>query len=959
MKQVILLLLFTITLSVFGQGEANIWYFGDQAGLDFNSGAPTVLNDGTLSTIEGCATISSSNGTLLFYTDGTSIWNKDHNLMDNGGGLHGNKSSTQSAIIVPKSENDNQYYVFTVDEQNNNSYGLKYSVVDMNLDGGLGSVLPAEKNIPLLTHCSEKIAAFKSGTCGSIWVIAFSSADGISRSYNTFHSFEVTSAGINTTSIPSTFATNTTGGIGYLKISADGSKLGVIHTKLEENGVFMYDFNFLTGVVSNEQNLIMNDPTHANNSSFTVPYGIEFSIDRSRLYVTSITKGNTFNQSPQNGFLWQFDLTDTTFPSKLIDYRGNDLYRGALQMGPDGKIYRALAKHYLEGTHFLGAINNPNALGNACNYQHNAINLGAGTSRLGLPPFIQSLVLSDEDIVNNPSGFTTTLDLCVGDSYHLGLLDTSSHPPLTTYAWYFNDTLIPSETTSSLNINNTNFGTGEYKLRVDINSGSCVFYGVANTTFFDYPVLNTPITINQCDDDIDGIAIVNLTNANETISANFENETFTYFHSQADANANTNPINNSDATNYSTSSTGLNPLWVRVVSSTCETIGAVHINISYTNSNYNGTLFSCDDYVDVDNDDTDGYSTFNLSQVNNAVISQFPVGMQANLSIGFYHSIEDAQLQINEITDPSNYRNVTLTNTNPQRIFIRINDTTNIDCVGLGNNLYVDLTVEKLPIAHPIDALINCNDGSDQAMFDTSSIENNVLQGQTNVSLSFHYFDENDVQIPIPNADFIPSYTSSNRTIYVQVTNNNTNDTNGPCSDKTIVNLDVIDPVFPTIETITIFDNLPNNRVSVLLSTSGNYEFALDNMPFEPGNELYGHIFHNVIEGAHTIYVNEQDGCAAVSEKEIFVIRFPKFITPNHDGINDTFYTYGGDAFANSILRIYDRFGKRIAVLKDNKPWDGMYLNKIAAETDYWFVATFTDNIGKEYVRKGHFSLKK
>ena len=34
-----------------------------------------------------------------------------------------------------------------------------YSVVDMNLDGGLGGVVATEKNVSLLEHCSEKIAA--------------------------------------------------------------------------------------------------------------------------------------------------------------------------------------------------------------------------------------------------------------------------------------------------------------------------------------------------------------------------------------------------------------------------------------------------------------------------------------------------------------------------------------------------------------------------------------------------------------------------------------------------------------------------------------------------------------------------------------------------------------------------------------------------------------------------------
>ena len=60
------------------QNEGNIWYFGENAGLDFNSGAPVPLIDGQLNTLEGCAAISDNSGDLLFYTDGMTVYNKNH-----------------------------------------------------------------------------------------------------------------------------------------------------------------------------------------------------------------------------------------------------------------------------------------------------------------------------------------------------------------------------------------------------------------------------------------------------------------------------------------------------------------------------------------------------------------------------------------------------------------------------------------------------------------------------------------------------------------------------------------------------------------------------------------------------------------------------------------------------------------------------------------------------------------
>ena len=97
----ILVYLFTIS-SLHAQIEANIWYFGENAGIDFNSGSPVALIDGALNTEEGSATISDDQGSLLFYTDGITVWSKDHTVMINGTALMGDETTTQAAIIEKK-----------------------------------------------------------------------------------------------------------------------------------------------------------------------------------------------------------------------------------------------------------------------------------------------------------------------------------------------------------------------------------------------------------------------------------------------------------------------------------------------------------------------------------------------------------------------------------------------------------------------------------------------------------------------------------------------------------------------------------------------------------------------------------------------------------------------------------------------------------------------------------------
>src|SRR6266487_6065397 len=106
-------ILVLISFSLSAQKEGYIWYFGYNAGLDFNYGSPPkVLTDGQVHAYEGCATISTKFGKLLFYTDGITVWDRTHQAMPNGKGLLGNNSSTQSGIIVPYPGNANLYFLF-------------------------------------------------------------------------------------------------------------------------------------------------------------------------------------------------------------------------------------------------------------------------------------------------------------------------------------------------------------------------------------------------------------------------------------------------------------------------------------------------------------------------------------------------------------------------------------------------------------------------------------------------------------------------------------------------------------------------------------------------------------------------------------------------------------------------------------------------------------------------------
>src|SRR6185312_759860 len=130
MNRLLLSLFLIIPFCLYGQKENNIWYFGDSAGIDFNSKPPTPLANSSMRAYEGCATVCDSNGKLLFYSNGINVWDRNHILMPNGKQLAGDDDDAQSVLIVKQPGQTAIYYVFT-----NDKYNISYSVVDTRLNG--------------------------------------------------------------------------------------------------------------------------------------------------------------------------------------------------------------------------------------------------------------------------------------------------------------------------------------------------------------------------------------------------------------------------------------------------------------------------------------------------------------------------------------------------------------------------------------------------------------------------------------------------------------------------------------------------------------------------------------------------------------------------------------------------------------------------------------------------------
>ncbi|MCC6702093.1 MAG: hypothetical protein IT221_11245, partial [Fluviicola sp.] len=349
-------LFFWFYTSVHGQLENNIWYFGTNAGLNFSTSPPTAIL-GSLSALEGTASICNSSGSLLFYTNGVTVWNANHLVMQNGSGILGGASSTQPALIVPIPQSCQKYYLFTT-EDHMGSKTFRYSIVDMCLNGGLGGIDPAHKNVPIAINISEKLTAVMHSNGTDIWVITHV------LSSNVFKVFLVDAAGIHPPVINAVGTTYTNNNfIGPVKASPSGTKIAAA-TTFPNHSCELFNFNKSTGVMTLSQDL---QPFIANGV-----YGLEFSPNENFLYIATTWGTN---------YLYQYNLT-TNAVTQLSSIAGNYNF-GALQLGLDNRIY--LARN---NESFLGVINAPNTNGLGCNYIDNGIYLAPGSmSNSGMPNF--------------------------------------------------------------------------------------------------------------------------------------------------------------------------------------------------------------------------------------------------------------------------------------------------------------------------------------------------------------------------------------------------------------------------------------------------------------------------------------------------------------------------------------------------------------------------------------------
>lgn len=401
MKKEYLSLVIAILLystSVYSQNQASVWLVGERSGLKFfqSNCAPSLFTRPGFATYS-LASIADKNGMHQFSVIVNNVYNRKHEIMHNGSNIFPVSTAQAAILIVPNPEFENIYYIFRAykhpDQTEETSWGLCYAIVDMNKNGGLGSVIA--KNHFLHYNTCSKITAVHHRNGKDVWVL--------SREYDTdsVRAFLITKDGITKTVISETGLSR----VGYmdmygqLKASPQGDKIAEAYMGV--NGIDLFDFDNETGVLSNHRYIHHNDETMIRNS-------VEFSSDGTMLYSSDAEKNNII----------QYDIS-SGIESEIINSRlvvggesGSWVF-GNIQLAPDGRIYVFRHANFTPDStkNYIGVIECPNKKGEGCGYRMDGVKLVNDVNHWWGPCFIQSW-FSKQALESNMT--STNSPICIG-----------------------------------------------------------------------------------------------------------------------------------------------------------------------------------------------------------------------------------------------------------------------------------------------------------------------------------------------------------------------------------------------------------------------------------------------------------------------------------------------------------------------------------------------------------------
>lgn len=492
--------------------------------------------------------------------------------------------------------------------------------------------------------------------------------------------------------------------------------------------------------------------------------------------------------------------------------------------------------------------------------------------------------------------------LCINETTELNAFQPGNN----TYKWFRNGLELLTETNATYTVTQP----GNYAVEVNID-GTCLSTGSVTIEYAPNPTVSNT-TLIACDLDLNGFTTYNLFDAETAITNGDSQLNVDSFYDTFLGAEQTGIGLITTPTSYNNTSV-LQEVYTRVTNSNgCISVAEIVLDIA--NNTVNLTPFgTCDS-------DFDGITDFDVSELETYVISQNDVPNTA--SISFFETQAEMENQVNEIT--GTYENTSSPNTD--LLFVQI--TNNGNCYAFST---LELQVFDTPELDPDENVFYCLN-----RFPSTILLNSGIQQNPN---NFTYaWDYNGVDMNL-NTNQIAINEPGNYTVFVTNLNQ--------CTTRRII--EVLPSSSATIDDIIVTDTSSNNTITVFVSGEGNYEFALDFGSFQNSPT-----FTNVSAGVHTITVNDINECGSISQ-DVSVLGFPKFFTPNGDGMNDIWKPIGVSSDIRKIqITIFDRYGKLITQINSaNSGWNGTYKGQQLGSDDYWYRAILPN--GREYL--GHFSL--
>lgn len=294
-------------------------------------------------------------GQVKFIATPKNVYNRNFDTVTNGYDLIAcNNYDKYSVVVIPSPANDNKFFIIhQFPPDNSANYGLqtrcqlytymtgyqpgvRYSVLDMNYNNGLGKIVSKNNG---LWASTGKFAIIRHQDGVQMWLV---SQSGNSKTFykNLFtQSGTIQNLPADTVSFPTEPLSSNYSQGGEIEASPQGDRIAVTSSGKRVN---LYHFNKTTGTISFDTTILLPDPASQ----------LCFSPDGSKLYVSTSYYGSCGSSIHR---VYQVDMTASDRQGSVFELFTEDIYASSMEMQriPGNRIMVRARNIYPENSNTL------------------------------------------------------------------------------------------------------------------------------------------------------------------------------------------------------------------------------------------------------------------------------------------------------------------------------------------------------------------------------------------------------------------------------------------------------------------------------------------------------------------------------------------------------------------------------------------------------------------------------